>query len=529
MAPLAQQLIAQCQALGYWEAQIAHWDSTSAAPKVYLKLGPQYTWADLQTGNLPLVLQNALRGRIKKSRGSPLLWDELAQMQTEILNYSENHGHPFATIQLDSVLIQEASLRAAWQYEAGPKIRFDSLNLEGEARVHPRFLAALLNIRPGQEYDQRKISRIASALKALPYLELVRLPQVDFNLGYAFPKIALRRRRVNEVNGIVGLLPNENPLAQRSLLLTGSFYLSLQNLFQRGQQFKVRWERLQVESQRLELSYQYPVFAGTNIDLAAKFQLLRQDSSFVNRLWEIEPSYRLGASGRILLNVQSWRSTLGEANLFADLSTLPQVSEVRFNSLGLGYDWNQTDDYFFPHRGSRGRLLLRAGEKQLRRNPFAPDSVYRGIAFKSLQVQLEAEGQLFLPLRARGVVMLGLRGGYIQNPQLFLNELFRLGGLQNLRGHVENTFFASAYGLANFEYQWYFEPASYFFVFYDQSILQKNILNQGETDFPLGLGLGLNFGFKSGQFQLIYALGQSQTQSLGFNRSKLHFGLLSRF
>ncbi|GAB4401021.1 MAG: BamA/TamA family outer membrane protein [Microscillaceae bacterium] len=522
-------MIAQCQALGYWEAQIAHWDSAVAIPKVYLKLGPQYTWADLRAGNLPLVLQNALRGRIKKPEGAPLLWDEVAQMQTEMLSYSENHGHPFATVQLDSIVVQETALQAAWRYEAGPKIRFDSLNLTGDARVHPRFLAALLNIRPGQEYDQRKISRLVTTLKTLPYLQLTALPQVDFYLGYAFPKLILRRRRVNEVNGIVGLLPNENPLAQRSLLLTGSFHLSLENLFQRGQQLRGRWERLQVESQRLELSYQYPVFAGTNIDLAAKFQLLRQDSSFVNRLWELEPSYRLGSSGRVLLNGQSRRSTLGEANLFADLSTLPQVSEVRFFSLGVGYDWNQTDDYFFPHRGGRGRLLLRAGEKQLRRNPFAPDSVYRGIAFQSLQVQAEVEGQFFLPFRRRGVGMFSLKGGYIQNPHLFLNELFRLGGLQNLRGHVENAFFASAYALINLEYQWYFEASSYLFLFYDQGILQKNVLNQRETDFPLGLGLGLNVGFKSGQFQLVYALGQSQTQTLGFSRSKIHFGLLSRF
>ena len=110
-----------------------------------------------------------------------------------------------------------------------------------------------------------------------------------------------------------------------------------------------------------------------------------------------------------------------------------------------------------------------------------------------------------------------------------INELFRLGGIGNLRGHNQNVFFASHYIIGNWEYRFLFDNYSYLFVFYDQGWLQQKTINSFIEDMPLGFGLGLNFPTKAGIFNIVYALGQTKNQSINFNRSKIHFGFISRF
>lgn len=142
---------------------------------------------------------------------------------------------------------------------------------------------------------------------------------------------------------------------------------------------------------------------------------------------------------------------------------------------------------------------------------------------------LEADFARFFSISKRSVLKVAIQSGYIANETLFTNELFRLGGLNSLRGHNENVFFASAFGIGSLEYQWYFEPESYFLLFYDQGFLQERTSVSSRFDNPSGVGLGLNFAVSSGSFRLVYALGQSRTEIFSFNRAKIHFGLLSRF
>ena len=107
--------------------------------------------------------------------------------------------------------------------------------------------------------------------------------------------------------------------------------------------------------------------------------------------------------------------------------------------------------------------------------------------------------------------------------------MFRLGGLNTIRGFNENQFFASNYILSNVELRIILESRSYLFLFSDQSYL---VFDNGATrisDLPIGFGLGLQLGTKSGDFRFAYALGRSKDSSVNFNQSKIHFGIINRF
>jgi hemolysin activation/secretion protein len=125
-----------------------------------------------------------------------------------------------------------------------------------------------------------------------------------------------------------------------------------------------------------------------------------------------------------------------------------------------------------------------------------------------------------------------LSGAYLSGENLYLNDLYRVGGLRSLRGFNDNFFYASYYGISNLELRLLLEQAaqsqSYLYVFYDQSVLGYQLAGHYQET-PLGLGLGLSITTDVGLFNFAYAIGKVQNQPIDFSLSKIHFGYISRF
>jgi translocation and assembly module TamA len=117
----------------------------------------------------------------------------------------------------------------------------------------------------------------------------------------------------------------------------------------------------------------------------------------------------------------------------------------------------------------------------------------------------------------------------MDNDQLFYNDLFRLGGLNSIRGFNERNFFASWYLTGTLEYRYLFDNDSQLFFFLDSSGLGYDIQDQKYRDHPFGFGGGFTLSTRAGLLHIIYALGKSSGQPLGLNYSKIHIGYSNRF
>ena len=116
----------------------------------------------------------------------------------------------------------------------------------------------------------------------------------------------------------------------------------------------------------------------------------------------------------------------------------------------------------------------------------------------------------------------------MENENLFLNELFRLGGLKSIRGFNEKYFYAKRFGYINFEQRLFFDQNSFLTVFADMGILD-NPYEAQKIDHPFSFGTGINLDTDGGLFSFVFALGNSNTQPLSFSYSRIHFGYLARF
>jgi outer membrane protein assembly factor BamA len=499
--------------------------------RVRLYVGEQFRWASLRNGNLGDGLLTRAGYREKFFRHTPFVPADWVKLQERILTEAENQGFPFATVGLDSIHLDGHDIAGRVVLKRGRVVVFDSLQIVGNTKTKKRFLTKYLQIFPGQPFSQQRVAAAAQLLRQLPYVQLRAEPEIRFARGKARVYLLLDDRPSNQFDAIVGILPNANA-AQTGVQFTGDVTINLRNIKGGGKQVGLQWRKTDAISQLLDVQYVHPNFFGTPLEVAGTFNLYRQTDAFLTLRPRLQVTYPTARAGRVgFFFEQRGSYLLYDSATYANLTQLPENIDSRFNSYGLSYTWNSLDDLFFPHRGYLLNAQGAVGTKVIDRNTSVKGEFYNGLSLRTSQYSLALRVERYLPIKRAGVVLVRLRGESLINPRLFTNDLFRLGGLNSLRGFNENQFYASSYAVATAEFRQFIGADSYVFLFADQAYFRHDIDKDRYSDLPTGLGTGLSFRTAAGLFQFVYSVGQSgfANQSFGLKTSKIHFGLTSRF
>ncbi len=481
--------------------------------------GELFRWEEVNMGNLPEAYLKAL-GRPGLGYAEPFLW------MARGLELAENTGFPFAELKMDSLEIKGSLISGVMSFSPGPLITWDSLEIAGESKTKARYLQQLSGLDPGAPFSQERLEKAAKTVRKSPYFTLVGAPELTFQTQQAKPVFTIRDRRINVFDGVIGLLPNENEPGK--MLVTGEVDLRLFHLGGKGRDFSVQWQRLNIQSQSLEISGKESFVFGSPLDFRVGFSLLKQDSSFVNRTFELDFGYRISDGGYLNFFTRRQAGDLISAGDIEEGQALPEAIDYRWNQYGIGIDWDNLDSPVSPRKGMRIQGQFSLGNKKILENTGLPEEVYDGLDESSPQYQGWFSGEKHIYVRPGWGMWLRAVGGFLENENLFLNELFRLGGLKSIRGFNEKSLFARHYGYANLEQRLFFGQNSFLVVFADVGILENPYEDQ-KTDRPFSFGTGINLDTDGGLFSFVFALGKSNTQPLSFSYSRIHFGYLARF
>lgn len=497
---------------------------TEKQAMVFVTVGDQYYWANLSIGNLDETLLSAINYREKFYHNKPFRYKEVAHLLKSIIAFSENNGFPFASVKLDSITIQDDEIYAALNYQKGPLITFDTVKVVGETKTNPLFLSHYLSIKPGAPYDERKVAYAMNKLNRLPYIKVSAPVYVTFQLKEGTPHVGLTDIKSNQIDGIIGLLPNEGKRGKA--LITGQFDLLLQNLFGSGKKISLNWQRPQINSQNLDFKYAHPNLLKSPLNLQMGFSLLKEDSLFLNRNLALEASILMGKYSSIIMYSDFKAARIISAEALENRGKLQEYADFDLNQYGVGYDWSNLNSHVIPTKGLSFNIQGAVGNKKIHKALHANQSK-DSLGLKTIQYSFQGVLRYYYPFTKRFIWKSKVMGGALLSDRLFINDLYRVGGLKSIRGFMENEFYASRFAIGGLEGQFFLDKASYLFLFYDQGYL-KSGANQAE-DFPAGLGTGITFTTNAGAFTFIYALGRTSTQPFDFNFSKIHFGYVTRF
>jgi outer membrane protein assembly factor BamA len=511
---------------GYLAASVdsISYDSTRISACMYL--GPRYEWAVLSFDSIDGHILRKARINKNKFRDSGISPEELVSVQRRIVTVCENNGYPFASVRIRDLSFDDQQFSGEMILDRGPMIVIDTVIVKGSAKISSHYIEKQIGIGKGDLYNQRQLDEITSRIDETSFLKEIKPSEIEFYESRADVYTYLEKARANQFIGIVGILPNHGKTGK--LLLTGDLNLLLLNSFGRGESMYVHWKKLEPYSQELNINSAYPYLFSSSVGLGARLHLLKQDTSYVTVNPELEFRFFLKGSDyfRIFYEMQTNRSLISRDE---ELTYLPPFSDLNTALYGLGLNISRLDYMFNPRRGVMARADLALGSKKIRKISNVNDAAYQDVDLNSTQFQVETEVSVFFPLGARWAIHTRNMSGHIQNQRLFENELFRLGGIHNIRGVDENSIYASSYTLGTLEVRFLFERSSNLYLFFDGGYYRKEIPEDRLDDTPISFGAGINLQTRAGIFTINYAVGRQFGNPVNIGNAKVHLGYVNRF
>ncbi|MCK5856286.1 MAG: BamA/TamA family outer membrane protein [Bacteroidales bacterium] len=522
-----QEVIMKLQAQSYVLASI---DSSTISEKneiFYISLNSKYQWERLGKGNLSTLAISDIGFQENHFQDSDFNYAHLLQIEETVIRYYENHGYPFASITLDSIKVNKQAISAVFKLEKGPQIYIDTIMLNGFNDIHHNYIYQLLDIKPGDLYNEEKIGRIKNKLASMPFAYEKKAFYVAFEKQKASINLNLAKRKTNIFDGIVGLQPKSS--IDNKMMLTGNLKLKLFNSFKRGEMISLNWKSPGSGSQNLDIGFAYPYLFNSPIGVDYTFKLFKQDTNFINLSNKPGVRFIINGTDYIKISADLFSSTMLSNELVNGIPTNNDMLDIRSNMGNLEANISRFDYLFNPRKGWRINISAGYGSKNIIRQHDIKDEFYDSIPMASQQVKLKAHLEYFIPIFRRQTLRIWSMSEMLQGDNLFTNELFRIGGFSDFRGFNEESIYASTYSILTLEWRLLLERNSFISVFWNKAYVENSAGAQTTYDQPMGFGAGLSFETKAGIFAISYALGQQLGNPIEFSQAKIHFGYMALF
>lgn len=532
-------IIARYRAYGYLDFSI---DSVVfRAEKIFLfnYTGNRYRIGEIEmtddSGNL--VFQT-LTARYKGTVYDTGFSYRLAEM---VLDDNENNGFPFSKVNVISES-KEGKIEHKIQIEKGPFFFFDTCIIEGERVIRKSFLEAYTGIRHGMPYNEELFRKAQDKLNRLPFLFSERIPQIAFvHGGYARPFYYLKKRKSDQINGLIGLAPSGS--ANQSLVLTGEVVLKLNNLFKSGKMININWKSFKARSQELKTGFNYPYIGGLPIGVDLSLNLLKYDTLYTT--YQTVTGLQVYTSGvnGFKAYVQVNGTNLGYVDTMTIRSSkrFPEINAVQTRMYGLSAYFNLLDNRFNPLKGWFIDAEGSAGRKTILKDnsisevkfssPQGYYSLYDSNSLVSNQYQFKIRLEKFLPLNKTSTVRIAAYSAQMVSPRIYFNELLREGGINSLKGFNEQSIFASNFNMLEIEYRLLIGENSHLKAFWNGAYYEDRSFGRQVmvSDKPWGFGAGANIETGAGILSIMYALGKQKNNPFDLRTGKVHIGISSYF
>lgn len=499
---------------GYWSFSVDSTQSFDDSTLVYVYLGQQARWKNVRIKNDSADVSQVIAPVVNSGGEELLSKNRYLNILESAVQYYEDNGYPFAKVEVVNIDSLHLANEVVLEINKGTKYRFDSLIVKGYNKINPKILWNRANLRKGALYNESKFVQLARKLSDINYIALDRAPEVVFTDEKALIYLFIKKKSTNTVNGMVGFLPNDQGIVE----FTGNVQLKLNNALGGDEFIAFDWRRLQASSQNLNLDFSYPYLFNTPIGFNQKLNIFRRDTLFSEVVSKTALQYLLDRYNALEFFIENRSNN----NLVSSIASenAPQSSVLL---IGFGAQWSHLDYRNNPTKGYAFNLELASGDKEVQGIDLEDD-------VDSRQWSLRGGADWYNHLRGRSVLYSGLVFGHIESEVVVPIELYRLGGVNTIRGFDEEVLFASTYVIGTLEYRYLTDVNSYFSAFVDYANMEQALYNTDQSQSEaIGFGLGAAFETKAGVINLSYALGKLDNNPFLVRSGKIHIGFNAFF
>jgi outer membrane protein assembly factor BamA len=501
---------------------------TSVAPasvRLHVRRGPQVRIGTLRIDGDSAVSAGELRALMDTEVGDPLRPARLeADIQT-LLDRYERAGRPLAQIRVTETRLSTddpPTLRVTLRVDEGPQLRLRRIEVPDDARTSPDLLAHLAKVEVGAPLHDYDPAAIRDRLRQHEIFQSVGAPQLRVGPdGDAVLRIPVEEAAPGAFDAVLGYLPPSQ--TRDSGQLVGSGHLLLKHLFGGGRTAEFTLDRRPGRTSIFDLSLSDPYLLGLPLRIGGHFRGEQRDSTYGERVYELEGGYRLGNGLELTatLSREAVRPGPAGTQFLGDRQQIPR-STTFFYEAGVRY--RQIDRPQNPRRGLAIDVQFAQGRKERRLQRIGSDGDTTRVSDAFRQERLRGRVRAYLPLFDRQVLAVGGDGSVLLSPDYDRSDLFRLGGATSLRGYDEDRFLGNVVARGLVEYRLQLDRASYAHAFFDLGYVSRPALEAttATQGWHPGYGLGVRLQTAIGRISATYALNP-EVQSPADGR--VHLGL----
>lgn len=501
--------IDKLQLRGYLEIKLDSLNKTDSVCVVYLSPGKRLEFIKVYYDHISkdVLKEKDLKPLVSEINASYFLipFIEIPDFMNSLVTVFENKGDSFVELSLEKIHLENQQAVARLKLDQNLIRRIDKVIVRGYENFPKNYIVHELNLKTGSVFNKEKIELASRAINNLPFADERKPPEVLFTNDSTIIYLYLNKKKSNQFDGIIGFASKED---SNGVEFNGYLDLAINNIFNSGETIGLFWKNNGENRQRFYLEAEVPYIFNLPLTPKANFELYRQDSTFSNVKANISLLYNFTGKGQLAAEFSTENSN--------DLSNGNSIGVASYINMFYGLSYNfrlLTSDALFPTRFNLGFSAL-LGSRTEESN--ATD-----------QLKLFIDMHYLYSINNKNYVFIRNSSGLLNSDNYFENELFRIGGINNLRGVNEESIFASSYTIFNVEYRFKPNLSSYFYSITDFSYSENKLILENTN--VISLGLGYAFRTKAGILNLSYAVGKFNDSPFTFDNSKVHIKILSNF
>ena len=354
-------------------------------------------------------------------------------------------------------------------------------------------------------FNQQNLEKVYADFEKFQFVKQTKYPEILFTTDSTKVYVYLEKAKSNTFDGYIGFTNDE----QKKIIFSGYVDLVLNNALNSGEKLSLYWKSDGQDQKTFNLGVELPYIFKSPLGLKAQLNIFKQDSTFQNTQTNIDLGYYFNYNTRLYLGYQSTESSdIQNAN-----TTSLNDFENSFLTSNFEFVDFKNDNFLFPEKTN---INLKVGVGKRNSNLGTNNQFFGNFTLKHN-----------FYLNNKNIIAVKSQNYYLQSDSYIINELFRFGGINSIRGFNENSLQANLFSSILTEYRYILAPSIYVHSIIDYGYFQDKTSNI--EDNLLGLGFGFGLLTKNGLFNIVYANGSTKEQTVKLSNSIVHISFKANF
>lgn len=426
-----------------------------------------------------------------------------------ILKSLEKKGFSMAKLKLENIKKRENYLTADLTVILDNKRFINGIVINGYDKFPKGFKKNAFRMYRNKTFSQENLEKISTDFNQYRFVKQTKYPEILFTKDSTKVYVYIEKARSNTFDGFIGFSNDEN----QKLILNGYLDLVLNNVLNSGEKLSIYWKSDGQDQKTFNFALELPYVFKSPFGLKAQLNIFKQDSLFQNTRTNIDLGYFFNYNNRLYLGYQSTESSDIQNTNSVILNDYTN-SFYTLNYETFNFNRKSINTLFLFPENSLFSVKIGTGKRD---SKFGNNSQFFG--------NLNLNYTLFL--NSKNSLNIKSQNYYIQSSDYIINELYRFGGINSIRGFNENSLQGNAFGSILTEYRYVLSPSIYVHSIIDYGYFQDKTSNVDNN--LLGFGFGFGLLTKNGLFNLIYANGSTNEQTIKLSNSIIHISFKTTF